>query len=100
MSEALIIDACRTPRGIGKYGKGALSEIHPQQLGASVLKALADRTGIDTGEVDDIVCPCPLVPTLAFLREHDIDLVVHGFADETDAKKQDKTKKKKKKLAF
>ena len=55
MPETWIIDACRTPRGIGKYGKGALSEIHPQQLGASVLKALAERTGIDTEEVDDIV---------------------------------------------
>lgn len=55
MSEAWIIDACRTPRGVGKYGKGALSEIHPQQLGATVLKALAERTGINTEDVDDIV---------------------------------------------
>lgn len=55
MAEALIIDACRTPRGIGKAGKGALSGIHPQQLGATVLKALAERTGINTADVDDIV---------------------------------------------
>jgi acetyl-CoA C-acetyltransferase len=55
MTEAWIIDACRTPRGIGKYDKGALSKIHPQQLGATVLKALADRTGIDTADVDDII---------------------------------------------
>ena len=55
MPEALIIDACRTPRGVGKAGKGALSEIHPQQLGATVLKALAERTGINTGDVDDII---------------------------------------------
>jgi acetyl-CoA C-acetyltransferase len=55
MADALIIDACRTPRGIGKSGKGALSGIHPQQLGATVLRALADRSGIDTADVDDIV---------------------------------------------
>jgi len=55
MVEALIIDACRTPRGIGKAGKGALSGIHPQQLGATVLRALADRTGINTADVDDII---------------------------------------------
>src|SRR5246500_3671667 len=55
MADALIIDACRTPRGVGKAGKGALSGIHPQQLGATVLHALAERTGIDTAEVDDIV---------------------------------------------
>ncbi|MDP1632358.1 MAG: acetyl-CoA C-acetyltransferase [Caulobacter sp.] len=55
MTDAWIIDACRTPRGIGKYGKGALSEIHPQQLGATVLKALAERNGINTAEVDDVI---------------------------------------------
>jgi acetyl-CoA C-acetyltransferase len=55
MVDAWIIDACRTPRGIGKAGKGALSGIHPQQLGATVLRALAERTGIDTADVDDIV---------------------------------------------
>ncbi|AWM02624.1 acetyl-CoA C-acetyltransferase [Bradyrhizobium amphicarpaeae] len=58
MADALIIDACRTPRGVGKAGKGALSGIHPQQLGATVLRALADRTGIDTADVDDIVWGC------------------------------------------
>jgi acetyl-CoA C-acetyltransferase len=29
MSEAYIIDTARTPRGIGKPGKGALSHLHP-----------------------------------------------------------------------
>ena len=55
MTEALIIDACRTPRGTGKMGKGALCEIHPQRLGATVLKALAERTGINTADVDDVI---------------------------------------------
>src|SRR6202789_748360 len=55
MPEALIIDACRTPRGIGKVGKGALADIHPQQLGATVLKALKERNGLNTAEVDDII---------------------------------------------
>jgi len=32
MSEAYIIDAVRTPRGIGKVGKGALAGLHPQHL--------------------------------------------------------------------
>jgi acetyl-CoA C-acetyltransferase len=55
MTEALIIDACRTPRGIGKMGKGALSTIHPHRLGATVLRALADRNGINTADVDDVI---------------------------------------------
>ncbi len=55
MSEAWIIDACRTPRGIGKKGKGALADEHPQHLGAAVLKAIAERNDINTAEVDDII---------------------------------------------
>ena len=55
MTDALIIDACRTPRGIGKYPKGALSQIHPQRLGSTVLKALAERNDINTAEVDDVI---------------------------------------------
>jgi len=55
MTEAYIIDACRTPRGVGKPGKGALADIHPQHLGATVLKALAERNKINTSEVDDII---------------------------------------------
>ena len=54
MTEALIIDACRTPRGIGKAGKGELSGMHPQHLGATVLKALRERTGMATADIDDI----------------------------------------------
>src|SRR4051794_17007649 len=55
MPEALIIDACRTPRGIGKVGKGALADIHPQQLAATVLKGMAERNNLKTNEVDDII---------------------------------------------
>lgn len=55
MAEAYIIDACRTPRGIGKQGKGALADLHPQHLAATVLKAIKERNNLDTAEVDDII---------------------------------------------
>jgi acetyl-CoA C-acetyltransferase len=55
MSEAWIIDSARTPRGIGKVGKGALADHHPQHLGAAVLAALAERNQLKTEEVDDII---------------------------------------------
>ena len=55
MAEAYIIDACRTPRGIGKIGKGGLSHLHPQHLGATVLKAIAERNNLNTEDVDDII---------------------------------------------
>ncbi len=55
MTEAYIIDAVRTPRGIGKPGKGALSHLHPQHLAATVLAAIRDRNNLDTATVDDII---------------------------------------------
>jgi acetyl-CoA C-acetyltransferase len=55
MTDAYIIDAVRTPRGIGKHPKGALSQIHPQRLGSTVLRALAERNNIKTNEVDDVI---------------------------------------------
>jgi acetyl-CoA C-acetyltransferase len=55
MSEALIIDACRTPRGVGKVGKGALAHLHPQHLARTVLEAIAQRNNLNTADVDDII---------------------------------------------
>ncbi|MBB5686729.1 acetyl-CoA C-acetyltransferase [Sphingobium boeckii] len=55
MAVAYIIDAVRTPRSIGKMGKGALSTMHPQHVAATVLKALRDRNAFDTADVDDVI---------------------------------------------
>ncbi|OKI00700.1 acetyl-CoA acetyltransferase [Streptomyces sp. CB02923] len=55
MAEAYIIDALRTP--VGKRG-GGLAAVHPADLGAHVLKALMERTGVDPAAVDDVVFGC------------------------------------------
>ncbi|AOD21729.1 acetyl-CoA C-acetyltransferase [Rhodococcus pyridinivorans] len=55
MTEAYIVDAVRTP--IGKK-KGGLADVHPADLGAHVIKALVERTGIDPADVDDVVFGC------------------------------------------
>ena len=55
MAEAYIIDAVRTPRSIGKMGKGALSTMHPEHLSATVLAALKERNNLNTAEVDDVI---------------------------------------------
>src|SRR5260370_37586919 len=55
MPEAYIIDAVRTPRGTGKVGKGALANVHPQHLAATVLKALHERNHLNTAHVNDII---------------------------------------------
>ena len=56
--EAWIIDACRTPRGIGKQGKGSLAHLHPQRVASTVLKAIQERNDINTEEVDDVIWGC------------------------------------------
>jgi acetyl-CoA C-acetyltransferase len=58
LSEAWIIDTARTPRGIGKVGKGALADVHPQRLLSTVLKALEQRNNLNTDEVDDVIAGC------------------------------------------
>src|SRR6516165_1457879 len=55
---AYIIDAVRTPRGRGKTGKGALNNIHPQELLAQTLNRLVDSAGASKGDVDDVVIGC------------------------------------------
>jgi len=52
MPEAVICAPLRTP--VGRYG-GALKEHSVQALGATVLAALVERTGIDPAEVDDVI---------------------------------------------
>jgi len=57
-NEVWIIDCARTYRGIGKVGKGALSEIHPQRLLSTVLKALAARNEFTESDIDDVIAGC------------------------------------------
>jgi acetyl-CoA C-acetyltransferase len=55
MPEAFIVDAVRTP--VGKK-KGGLADVHPADLGAHILTALVERTGIDPAAVEDVVFGC------------------------------------------
>ncbi|MFD2469588.1 thiolase family protein [Amycolatopsis silviterrae] len=52
MSDAYVLDAIRTP--FGRYG-GALSGVRPDDLAAGVLRALAERNGLDPSTVDEVV---------------------------------------------
>ena len=55
MRDAVIVEAVRTP--VGKRN-GGLSGVHPVDLSAHVLEALAGRTGIDPAVVDDVIWGC------------------------------------------
>lgn len=54
MSDALIFDAVRTPRGKGKKD-GSLHEITPIHLLKNMYDALQERNNLDTSKVDDVV---------------------------------------------
>jgi 3-oxoadipyl-CoA thiolase len=54
-NEAWIVGAVRTP--IGKHG-GALSAVRPDDLGATVLEALMERSGVPPSEVEDVYMGC------------------------------------------
>ena len=55
MPEAYLVDAVRTP--VTRKGTG-LAGVHSADLGAHVLNALMDRTGIDPGAVEDVIFGC------------------------------------------
>lgn len=53
--DAVIVQAVRTP--IGKRG-GSLSTVHPADLSATVLRALVERSGLDPGQIEDVIWGC------------------------------------------
>ena len=53
--QAYIIGAVRTPTG---RKKGSLAGVHAADLGAHVLRALIERTGVDPARVDDVIFGC------------------------------------------
>ncbi|MEU8791833.1 acetyl-CoA C-acetyltransferase [Streptomyces sp. NPDC048643] len=55
MAEAYIVEAVRTPVGRRRGGLGA---VHPADLGAHVLTALVERSGVDPAAVEDVVFGC------------------------------------------
>jgi acetyl-CoA acyltransferase len=55
MPDAVIVEAVRTP--IGKRN-GSLAGVHPVDLSAYVLSALAEHTGVDPALIDDVVWGC------------------------------------------
>ncbi|MEU8590349.1 acetyl-CoA C-acetyltransferase [Streptomyces sp. NPDC048664] len=55
MAEAYVVQAVRTPVG---RRRGGLGTVHPADLGAHVLRALIERSGVDPAAVEDVVFGC------------------------------------------
>jgi acetyl-CoA acyltransferase len=56
MANAYILTACRTPAT--KAYKGKLKDVRPDDLAAAAIKGVLERSGIDPGELDDIIMGC------------------------------------------
>jgi hypothetical protein len=55
VAEAYLVDAVRSP--VGRRG-GGLAGVHPADMGAHVLRALVERTGVDPAAVEDVIFGC------------------------------------------
>ncbi len=82
MTQAFIFDAVRTPRGRGK-STGSLHTVRPVDLLVTTLRAIADRNGVNTKEIDDVVMGCVtqtgdqgacIARTAALLADYDLDV--------------------------
>ncbi|HEX9466865.1 MAG TPA: acetyl-CoA C-acetyltransferase [Acidimicrobiia bacterium] len=55
--EAVIVATARTP--IGRAGKGSLVDVRPDDLSATIVQALLDKTpAVDRGEIEDVIWGC------------------------------------------
>jgi 3-oxoadipyl-CoA thiolase len=55
LRDAWVIEAVRTP--IGRYG-GALAAVRPDDLAASAIRAVVERSGIDPSLIEDVILGC------------------------------------------
>ena len=78
MPSAVIVDIVRTASGKGKPG-GALSDVHPADLLASVLSSLIERTGLDPTLVDDFIAGCVNQAADQALNIARTSLLIAGF---------------------
>jgi acetyl-CoA acyltransferase len=56
MRNAVIVSAART--AVGKAPRGSLRTTRPDDMAAEVIKAVVERTGIEAGEVEDVILGC------------------------------------------
>ena len=55
MADAFIVAAARTAGG---RRKGGFADVHPADLGAAVLNALVERSGVEPAAIDDVIVGC------------------------------------------
>jgi len=58
MAEVYIIEALRSPIGIGKPETGVLHRLHPVDLAARILRAVVEHAAVDPSAVEDVILGC------------------------------------------
>ena len=87
------IQQCRSLAGArGRVIIGVTGDKDAEAYKRRPVISQSDRRAIVAAmrDVDEVVCPCPLVVTETFMEHHGIDFVVHGFANDEDAARQSK----------
>ena len=56
--EVVIVEAVRTPVGRGHEEKGYYKDTHPSNMLAKTFSELIDRSGVEAGEVEDVISGC------------------------------------------
>jgi acetyl-CoA acetyltransferase len=56
--EVVIVEAVRTPIGRGHKEKGYYKDTHPNKLLAKCYTEVIERSGVDAGEVEDVIAGC------------------------------------------
>ena len=56
--EVVIVEAARTPIGRGHLEKGYYKDTHPNELLGKSYRAVIERSGIDAGEVENVIAGC------------------------------------------
>ncbi|MBX6343209.1 MAG: thiolase family protein, partial [Thermomicrobiaceae bacterium] len=78
MREAVIVSAVRSPVGRGKPD-GALAQLPPIDLSATVMRAAVERAGVDPAEIEDVLWGCALPEASQGLNVARLSLLRAGF---------------------
>ncbi|HSB90633.1 MAG TPA: thiolase family protein [Anaerolineales bacterium] len=58
MAEVYLIEALRSPIGVGKPETGTLHSLLPVDLAARILRAVVERAALDPARIDDVILGC------------------------------------------
>jgi len=87
------LEAIKQCAALGDYViLGVTGDIDATEYKRKPIVPQAERVAIvlSLKQVNQVICPCPLIVTKEFIETHQIDWVVHGFANDKDAEKQQK----------